>query len=277
MPKPPKRKNLKPPGKCIFCGGGNLSKEHFWPSWAADLLPAGTGSYFEHYQAYTEKTKPIGDPKETQRQGAVKTKKLRVVCVTCNNEWMSRLENEAEPILRPLILGNSITLNQSGQHLLAKWITLKVMVGEQNSPPDAVFSQSDREAFKLNCTIPNGISIWVAECGVGFWRTGYIHHTATLGLPNVPLADFRRKNVQATCFGIGNLLVLALASAIPEIDLDEFISIDGNGVFRLWKNVRRNLLWPMRFRLTDAAARKFAMALDSFFASEQVVWKPIPV
>jgi hypothetical protein len=29
----------KPPGKCNFCGRGNLSKEHFWPEWASALLP----------------------------------------------------------------------------------------------------------------------------------------------------------------------------------------------------------------------------------------------
>ena len=30
MTKKPKRKNLKPPGKCIFCGGDTLTKEHVW-------------------------------------------------------------------------------------------------------------------------------------------------------------------------------------------------------------------------------------------------------
>lgn len=36
-----KRLNRKSklPGRCIFCGGGNLSKEHFWPEWASALLP----------------------------------------------------------------------------------------------------------------------------------------------------------------------------------------------------------------------------------------------
>src|SRR5947208_778698 len=39
MPNRPRRANLKPPGKCIFCGGRGLTKEHMWADWLRPYIP----------------------------------------------------------------------------------------------------------------------------------------------------------------------------------------------------------------------------------------------
>src|ERR1035437_6614904 len=92
----------KPPGKCIFCGRRNLSKEHFWPEWASALLPRYPDNrHVEHLFTVTEKTKLVRPPEVRSRQGHSWTKRLRAVCSECNNGWMSVLENVAKPILTP--------------------------------------------------------------------------------------------------------------------------------------------------------------------------------
>jgi hypothetical protein len=50
------------------------------------------------------------------------------VCVTCNNRWLSVLEHDVQPVLRPLILGEARTLTSDEQWLLATWVTKMVLM-----------------------------------------------------------------------------------------------------------------------------------------------------
>ena len=74
-----------------------------------DLFPKeAVPEHYEVVSVRTHKVVPVGTPKVLScRQGGAITKKLRVVCETCNNEWMSEIEDRVKPILAPLILGQS--------------------------------------------------------------------------------------------------------------------------------------------------------------------------
>ena len=43
-------KKSKAQGKCIFCGGEGLTKEHVWPNWIKSVLPRDST---EHHTQYT--------------------------------------------------------------------------------------------------------------------------------------------------------------------------------------------------------------------------------
>ena len=123
--------------RCIFCGEGNLSKEHFWPEWAASLLPSYLINQHEE-RSFTISNKTImNPPKIRTKSGNAWTKKIRVVCETCNNGWMSQLEASAKPLLTPLIAGRPCIISESTAQIIAKWITLKVLVAENNIEGDA--------------------------------------------------------------------------------------------------------------------------------------------
>jgi hypothetical protein len=155
MAKTSRRKNLKSAGKCIFCGGGNLSKEHFWPEWASALLPNyPDNQHVEQLFTFTEVTKLTRAPEVRSKQGHAWTKKIRAVCVSCNTGWMSTLETAVKPILTPLIATQPHTLSLNSMDILAKWISLKIMVGEHNHPKDAVTPLEDRLKFKSSLEIP---------------------------------------------------------------------------------------------------------------------------
>ena len=85
--------------KCIFCGTeGNLSKEHLWPDWLSKLyLRKDSESHTFGSKSYLNK-KEVRDGTYS-RPGHLFSLKNRVVCVTCNNGWMSRVEEETKPIL----------------------------------------------------------------------------------------------------------------------------------------------------------------------------------
>ncbi len=98
------------PSLCIFCGGRPLTREHIWPDWFRAYLPRTRSSYHsgrivlndDNTRTHSSK-KMSGDPK---------SRKLRIVCNKCNNEWMSDLQNATKPILIPLLHRQQITLSE---------------------------------------------------------------------------------------------------------------------------------------------------------------------
>ena len=67
----------KPAGTCIFCGAGNLSKEHFWPDWALSLLPNyPINQHVERILTFTQMTELKEAPKTRTKPGHAWTKKF---------------------------------------------------------------------------------------------------------------------------------------------------------------------------------------------------------
>jgi hypothetical protein len=62
---------------------------------------------------------------------------------------MSRLETAARPLLTPMILGQTVTLDESQQLVLARWAVKAAVVAEQLNRLDAVFPQLDRYAVRI--------------------------------------------------------------------------------------------------------------------------------
>jgi hypothetical protein len=252
-----------------------MSKEHFWPLWAASMFPVfRDNAYREGKITITEKTIVTGR-KFQERQGSVATKKIRVVCEDCNNGWMSTLEDRARPILEPLLAGNPIALNQSQQRILAEWITMKIMVAEHNTPEDVVIPRTDKETFKANHTIPAYITIWIGKHNVSGWHTGFYKHTATLSLtPNPPPSALGgRKNVETIAFGFGALFVFVMVSDAGGVDLNNFVRV--MHLPQLWPEGQTPIEWGT-FTLTGNAPGDIATTFERLTASPKVLWKPLP-
>jgi hypothetical protein len=103
---------------CLFCQLplAGKSEEHVLPQWLLNHLAIGNEDIRPtHFTAE-------GNVVSTRRH------KLRnlvegSVCSNCNNGWMSRLENDAKPILIPLMAGTRevVQLNKEERLLLARW------------------------------------------------------------------------------------------------------------------------------------------------------------
>ena len=95
-------------GRCVFCGWeGTLTKEHAWPDWIRDVLPAGhvKGHSQQHRVAATTGEVTAITPVLHEKAA---NRKVQVVCQReCNGGWMSDLENTAKPLLVPIILGEA--------------------------------------------------------------------------------------------------------------------------------------------------------------------------
>lgn len=113
------------PRECIFCGDTPTTREHIFPAWAARLV---------------EDAGPVAHSKLSERQGeppdsrtwpqAPFTQTVRVVCAQCNNGWMSRIESDAEQILRPMLTGFGRSMHGPAQEALARWALKTAIVSQ---------------------------------------------------------------------------------------------------------------------------------------------------
>jgi hypothetical protein len=126
-------RRLKPAGRCIFCHGFGLSKEHVLPDWLGEIFPQSSTD--THTVGEFDWIKILGHgmpiQNTTRKQGQAGTRKVRVVCEkNCNNGWLSRLETAAKPVLTALVHGYSRTLPVADQKILATWIAKTTMTAE---------------------------------------------------------------------------------------------------------------------------------------------------
>ena len=108
---------------CIFCGELAGSGEHLLPAWLQGVLPSDEPLL--HYRQ-------IGRD-ASERQEWIKRpfrEKAGVVCNDCNTGWMSRLENQAKPILSPAVARASLPLRVTltEQRIAAAWALKTVLV-----------------------------------------------------------------------------------------------------------------------------------------------------
>lgn len=277
MSKTPGRKNIKGPGKCIFCEGGAvpgnpMTGEHLWSDWMdrANLLPRVSREYIEIASNYRRHT---GEKTVAQRyrEGSPHYKKIKVVCKQCNSGWMNQIEVAAQPVLTPLIKGTKAVLNRNARKILAEWVVLKMLVAEHSEQQGYVsapiFLQSDRAAFKRDRTVPPGVRIYLAKHTGDAWIIRYHRRASGLGERGVslppPSHPTTRNNVQSTSWGIGKLFIYIHAATDPVI-ANRVKFVKGPELRKLWPLLSTNFSWPPGYVVSDAFLDDLADSLARF-------------
>ena len=271
------RQPRRPSRKCIFCGEGGtrgnpMTEEHLWPEWMHPCLPQVSAAKTQAGHHRVRLGEVIAERKI--REGHVFKKRFRLVCKQCNSSWMSGIEDDAKPILIPMLEGRSITLLKNSRITLATWIALKVMVSESIESSDAVINQDERSEFKVARTIPRRLRIWLGTHDLPEWYTGYWHQTllAYFGKrpPEAP-PDGAFKNVQTTAIGIGHILTLSFATTLRELDINPISRITKSR--RLWPLRNQPIVWPLP-RLSSVEANGLADCLRELMHSPLTEWQP---
>ena len=267
MPKP---KNKKPTiqGKCIFCSGSSLSKEHIWPKWSHPLLDKlGVAGIANVSELTKGRVGRVISHAIKERQGPTYNRRLRVVCETCNNVWMGSFEGTLKPILTPLICGELGTLDASKQKLVAQWAVLKTMVNEQTEKDEEVFTEQQRREFMANRTIPSSTVVWIGRSYSGPWLNAVRRCSANLtSSPDkasiAPLSTpITKKNVQTTALGVGQLFIYVMVSNSPSVQLQDYLAVE-KVLVQIWPTATQSILLPLHQFLTPSAAENISLALD---------------
>ena len=271
-----KTKKIQVRGKCIFCGQGDLSHEHFWPQWASDVLRINFHAE-SHIKISTVRSwkKEVVSHKRKERQGHVMTNTLRVVCRNCNSGWMSALENETKDILTPLMRGEHLDLNDEMQSKVAQWITCRVMVGEHSNKEEVVIPFSDLNAFKENRTIPWYMNIWIGRCISDQWNNAYLKNTALLSLPTEATPSLKNKNTHTTAFGIGEFFTYSAGCITKGIDFQNYFTFSDH-LIKLWPLSGKVIIWPHMRIINSQGCFQIANSLDALADNPHVIRKNLP-
>jgi hypothetical protein len=107
---------------CIFCGlRRTASEEDVISKWIRRTLSPATEVIL--------RAEPTGAVSRLQH---LTVTLQNMVCQTCNNTWMSRLENRGvKPFLEPMLTNeHAVTLDETQQRDLARWAIIKVLLME---------------------------------------------------------------------------------------------------------------------------------------------------
>ncbi len=150
---------------CIFCDGDSGSEEHLWPAWMHRRVKFGP----VRVQLGSDPEFIADDPERT----------INTVCHTCNNTWMSELEQKNVPALSGMLEDKPTSIDVGRQRLLTEWAVKTAMVADsvnKRQAGDKFYTKDERAAMRVSRAIPQGTRIWIGgltESHLGAFGTDF--------------------------------------------------------------------------------------------------------
>jgi hypothetical protein len=252
-------------GKCIFCGEteAKITREHIWADWLTsyvtkDLLNYEAGKITVNLPGLpsSESSRLIG--------GDPKSRRVKCVCVHCNTGWMREIQDQAKPIIVPMLKGEALTLYAKQRNIIAAWIAMAVMCSEFGKDSLRAISQADRD-YLHNHKIPplKNWRIWIGHYHRGVSHTQW-DRRALLILPKKEVAQARAAaavslahNTQSTTYTVGEVLIHAISSEWDKC-VRLFHITPPDLLLDLWPVRGRALIWPPAITFGDPQAAQIA-------------------
>jgi hypothetical protein len=229
--------------ECAFCSGSaKISGEHVVSRWISKSIFPGLGKHRIHKHNSGEVKEWIGKGVQWQ---------LKVVCTKCNNEWMSRLEDEhAKPRLTPLIKGSNIAIPIDLEYarsiaLFAFKTALVVDQIQYNASP--FFSKEVRSEFRKCLAIPLNVSMWM------FAVDDLIPIAARFLYYGKNLSLTEQIKLYTITFAIGKFGFQVVSIEHPwNVDLSPIPGFEHLSI-PFWPRLPFNVVWPPLHRMKGAA------------------------
>jgi hypothetical protein len=143
--------------KCPFCiQEAKLSGEHLWSAWIGRIL--GKSGY-----AFRQRDSQGNIANQWKSAGLDLTAKA--VCESCNNGWMSDLEESTKPILADIIMsGTKPRLDSAQRQIIAQFAFKNAVIADCTAKGrNPFFTTAARRKFKESLVIPGGIQMWLSH------------------------------------------------------------------------------------------------------------------
>jgi hypothetical protein len=213
-PRLPPVASPNPRRACVFCKATDrkISKEHVFPKWLRTVIEGGTGEPIERARIVKSRDGTIlrHDPwKDIPLNWQV-----AAPCTTCNEGWMEDIEDETRPILTPLIQHEDAELQPLDKETLARWATLRVLMGQYGDAADRpkVIPPERYHRFYEARELPAKAQIWMARRnGEGSWPTDFQRKELFIGLEKPPTP-----NAYITAFAVGHVAFVFWGHEVQE-------------------------------------------------------------
>jgi hypothetical protein len=235
-----------------------MSKEHAWPNWLLKLLRTLSK------QTVNIKAEIDGGRPWTNWHGPKGSIRVAGICKNCNGGWMSELEQEAKPILEPLIRNTESTLDSRQQLIIATWVVKTSMVFDIHRSPDNPFYQPVQTSHLFNNQTPppSTFGLWI---GRYYGENNAFTDGKTLNGFDTKAGRPIKGHVQTMTFG--PLVTQVLNVRMPKgqtitspITLDTVPGEWIQATIRLWPIELKPLYWPPTLSLNDTQGGLYTFA-----------------
>jgi hypothetical protein len=179
---------------------------------------------------------------------------VRRVCATCNNGWLSALEDRAKPLLEPLILGPSRTLSAEESEMVALWCVKTALLFQFIHPERR---QAPDEHFRFLCdrgVPPPNTFVWLAGYNGVHWSGWYMHQILELHDPRT--GETSRGYCETVATGALVFQVTSFVTLEPaEI---EKASEQAPYIAQVWPSKGATVTVPPQLHLDDRTLPQFA-------------------
>lgn len=273
---------------CVFCGGSPTTREHVYPQWlqqfsAPQAFIKRAGSYQPAFPQTVVRLDAQGQYVEVDEVRGNKTPNLhevtvKSVCATCNNGWMSALENSVQgPLKKMANPPNPIPhlVDARSAAVLAAWAYKCFMMYDQyRDPRDRVFVDDDFIAFKNSRRPSRTARIYLGITNsptstFSMWHDTHLLVTDPKVDPQAALAMTPR-NLASSSLGIQGVYFIQqyfkpdipwTPQARRAIDLSALAAVEATPARQIWPPNNKPLKWPPQLT-TD---RQFEDARTALF------------
>jgi len=99
--------------------------------------------------------------------------KIKSVCQTCNNQWMSALETQNRASTHAMINDDPCWLTEKDQKSLVRWALMKAMVIESaNRKRSLFYSIEEKMQIKSDSDIPAATLVWLGRLSAKAFHAG---------------------------------------------------------------------------------------------------------
>lgn len=257
---------------CAFCGvtltNKNISREHLWGDWLRDYVPRtfvrtehmGTiRMVVVHEDGRTVSLEQVVRGK-LDRPGDPHAQRLRIVCRTCNNGWMSVIQEQAKAHLVPYTRWEWPSLSPESIEPISAWACLFTMVLEFAHIDTMATTPEQRRALMQTGRPPDDWVVWAGRFKGTRWRGSFNHfglgglawQTSSLEPPPSATALAPLHTAQSTAFCLGSLFLFTFSTRGPlQVDSDRLAAFAG--IRRIWPN-RHVAIEPPNITLDDVSA-----------------------
>jgi len=228
---------------CIFCRKKASSKEDAWPLWLMNRFPTSSTS-----RMYAER----GGHKLGNWTTAKPELSVKWLCTSCNNGWMSRLEDEAKPVLESILDDKLKDINASAQSTIARWAVKIAMVLESiDSNRTWFYADDERQLMGAVQSLPPRTSVWIAKC-----INQPNIYSAAKDLWTTPSNDGIHAYATTMAFGSLALQIVSIKTlaAIPENVTLTYNVSEGpwdKTLVQVWPTTQNSLAWPPQYGLNS--------------------------
>jgi hypothetical protein len=242
---------------CIFCDSSlsksTRSKEDVIPRWVRELVQLPSGVRVRVERRYE------GQPLPNRLEDTLVLIARNRVCRTCNNTWMSRMQEAAKPSIGAMIGGHpKIVLMPDAQAVISGWLTMLAMVLEADTETvNPYYTDKERERLRTVPEVPGLTTVWLARRSASDSRLGAFGSSYSIPFlaPENP-PKIAPGFVMTICIGHAVFQMLVIRSDRRSLEYDDGVWADA--IVRFGPP-NAPLPWPPPRPLDDLGLHAFAV------------------